>query len=610
MELPNTITENLRFLTIEICNQLNRACACITASDTQEAAAALDKYDYIVNLSTIVQNHCVEELSRSNKKPIIVAMGCVFNMAACFNRIGSAAVKMIHHFQDYPGAELVAGKKTARYFLTLIDAIKLLDTGFVNKSRDVGHNICDRADAMVIELDDLAASEQLRESHTNDIEGVLTIAEKNAKSKYFLVFMLEQLAHELLVLGEAVLSLENAEFMTIRQLRALNSTLPAVANEAFFGGLAIEKIGETRSGCFISGITEDKNRGLNKALDHDAADNNHTAKNPAVNNGTANNSSEVNAENNTVHSSDQDEQVEPQPDNADSPEYLAIFKEGKKEKLKVEKKQFEAWNELFPGMAPKVIAYKKQGKTAALLVEYVKGKTFEQLLFAANQDALKIAVTNICQTLDKVWVQTQREAEPEQAASFMKQLNKRLRAVTRIHPEYDASAVQIGRQTIPSLRQLIERCNQLEDTIRPTFSVFTHGDFNIDNIIYDSNDGRPRFIDLHRSKYGDYLQDISVFMVSNFRVQVVDPDIRNNISRVLQSLYQFVCQFAEKQQDLTMQARLALGLARSYITSTRFVLDDGFANEMFFRGRYLMEKIVETPEPLTHFVLPQEILRG
>ena len=149
----------------------------------------------------------------------------------------------------------------------------------------------------------------------------------------------------------------------------------------------------------------------------------------------------------------------------------------------------------------------------------------------------------------------------------------------------------------------------LEDAIKPPLSVLIHGDFNVDNIIFDESLEQIRFVDLHRSELLDYVQDISVFLVSNYRLQVFDAPIRNRIQSVISAFLEFACKFAEASGDKTFQTRLALGLARSFITSSRFVLDEEFAKSMFLRSRYLLEQVgslknggVET------FKVPREVL--
>jgi hypothetical protein len=105
---------------------------------------------------------------------------------------------------------------------------------------------------------------------------------------------------------------------------------------------------------------------------------------------------------------------------------------------------------------------------------------------------------------------------------------------------------------------------------------------------------RINYIDLHRSRYMDYVQDVSVFMVSNYRLQVLDKQLRKRILGLIRDFYRIARVFARKTEDGTFELRLALGLARSFVTSTRFILDKSLARAMFLRARYLIEQVLAT----------------
>jgi hypothetical protein len=59
-----------------------------------------------------------------------------------------------------------------------------------------------------------------------------------------------------------------------------------------------------------------------------------------------------------------------------------------------------------------------------------------------------------------------------------------------------------------------------------------------------------------------------------------------------QEFYRFAAAYAGKSGDKTFELRLALGLARSFATSTRFILDKSLAHTMFLRARYLLEQVL------------------
>ena len=165
---------------------------------------------------------------------------------------------------------------------------------------------------------------------------------------------------------------------------------------------------------------------------------------------------------------------------------------------------------------------------------------------------------------------------------------------------------------VPSFDQLVRLAAEREAKITAPFSVYIHGDFNLDNILYDPVERRINFIDLHRSRYMDYVQDVSVFMVSNYRLQVLDPPLRRRILELTVDFYRFATAFAQQSGDQTFELRLALGLARSFVTSTRFILDKSLARAMFLRSRYLIERVLATkPAEVKAFRVPvREIFVG
>jgi hypothetical protein len=105
----------------------------------------------------------------------------------------------------------------------------------------------------------------------------------------------------------------------------------------------------------------------------------------------------------------------------------------------------------------------------------------------------------------------------------------------------------------------------------------------------------------------DYVQDVSVFLVSNHRLQVFEAPVRKRINSVVLRFYRFARDFAAEAGDTTFGLRLALGLARSFASSTRFVLAPEFAKSMFMRSRYLLERVLELEDP-DKFELPEEVL--
>jgi hypothetical protein len=267
--------------------------------------------------------------------------------------------------------------------------------------------------------------------------------------------------------------------------------------------------------------------------------------------------------------------------------YMGIYKGGLKQKLKEEKEGVNRWHEIYPGLAPKILAYKKKGESASLLIEHLPGNTFEKIVVNQSMGEIDVAQKQLNKTLRSIWTETHQSKGI--SAQFMQQLSKRMPEVYAVHPEFSNGASTICGNQILSFSQLIQQAETLEKKWLPPFSVYIHGDFNIDNIIYDPVHNRINFIDLHRSCYMDYVQDISTFMISNYRLQVLDAPRRKRIMHVARAMYAMARRYAVKYDDESFDLRLALGLARSFASSTRFILDKSLAQAMFLRARYLLE---------------------
>jgi phosphate uptake regulator len=294
----------------------------------------------------------------------------------------------------------------------------------------------------------------------------------------------------------------------------------------------------------------------------------------------------------------------------DSDSYTAIFKEGHKEKLKKERKGVENWHDVFPGLAPQILSWRKKGKSASLLIEHLSGLTFEQIVLNQPTTILHDAMQELKDTMHSVWTETL--ADKPVCAEFMRQLDKRMNDVYAVHPEFQDSTQSICGCRVPSFDSLAKKADEIERNICAPFSVYIHGDFNIDNIIYDPQSQQLRYVDLHRSRYMDYIQDVSVFMVSNYRMQVLDARIRRRIENVIVEFYQIAQAFAKNNNDDSFEIRLAYGLVRSLATSTRFILDRNLARGMFLRARYLLQQIVnlETADYKDYSVPVEEVFHG
>jgi hypothetical protein len=213
------------------------------------------------------------------------------------------------------------------------------------------------------------------------------------------------------------------------------------------------------------------------------------------------------------------------------------------------------------------------------------------------------------QTVHQLWSDTRSDIPVQ--AGHVKQLRARLEDVYRMHPRFRTPAMNMCGKPIADFEQLLDRVEALEKEFPAPFAVFIHGDFNINNIVYNHEEQRIHYIDLHRSRDQDYVQDVSVFLLSNFRMPVLDTRMRDRLDRVMREFLSFSRAFAAEKGDEVFEPRLALGLLRSFITSSRFEFNQRFASEMYKRGVFLMHKLIAHSDaglPWKEFRLPESVL--
>jgi tRNA A-37 threonylcarbamoyl transferase component Bud32 len=271
-------------------------------------------------------------------------------------------------------------------------------------------------------------------------------------------------------------------------------------------------------------------------------------------------------------------------------ELEAIFKKGHLSKLRKERENIARWEDVMPGLPPKVLEFREGEKDAALLLEFLEGFTLRDLIFDGQDARIAEAMACLEGTLRTVWRATKHD-QPV-SPGFIDQVASRIDDVLRLHPDFATACCEVGSLSLASLEELLEEARNVERRFNAPFTVLAHGDLNTDNIIYNHDENKIHLIDLYRSSETDYVQDLSVFLVSNFRIPVFEGPTRDVLNRVTLRGYEFGLAFAAEMNDETFTERLMLGLARSFITSTRFEVDADFAKAMYMRAVYLLEKMI------------------
>lgn len=283
----------------------------------------------------------------------------------------------------------------------------------------------------------------------------------------------------------------------------------------------------------------------------------------------------------------------------------AIFKEGKSFKIKKEMVNLKQWADVRKTLVPSILGYEKGGTNSSLLMEYLNGSNLKHILLNKSFKSLQDALLLFLPRLAKLWKKTM-EDEPF-TAEFIGQLEQRVDDVYRAHPSYKNVRKKIQNVTVPSFEEMLESAAAIKELQQAPFSVFIHGDLNLDNILYNPVTDRFHFIDVYRSKRYDYVQDISVLIISGYRIDEFSSEVRRKIDWVISEVLAFGERFSEKHGDSTYEARLTLALVRSLVTSTRFQFNEAFSRQMYFKAVYLLEKILEWKRPWIEFKLNREI---
>jgi phosphate uptake regulator len=541
------LDKNFQFLAIEVVKQVERTERLLRKSDPVLKKKIKSRDDYIDHLKATIENKCFAFLRRNGNihKRKADRIRSINVITTNLERIADHAVNIVVQTSHFDDERFFSRYDYHPFFERVEEGLGLVFDAFHDSDASKAMRICETE----LELDDLYRTKFDR--ILAELEGGQSVP--NLVTSLFIFHYLERMGDCLLNIGEAILMSKMGEKLKIRQYRSLREGLANVrdAGEAM-DNLSLEVIQGTQSGCQISKVTDHEGR-----------------------------------------EEDEDREL--------------ICKEGDLDKLLDEKTKIEKWETLVPGLPPRVVEFREDDGNATLIYEYIKGSTLQEIIFNLDGEGVEEALHQVQSTVMGVWLDTMRMAPA--GARFMEDLAGRLDDVFKVHPRFDGGLRQICSLEIPDLASLVHEHRHLDDDLVAPFSVFCHGDFNLDNVIYNGPDRQVHFIDVHRSGVMDYVRDVAVFIVSCFRLPVFESEARDRLDRAIASIYRFAWDFSFEQEDGTFDARLALGLARSFIASTRFELDDEFAMEMMLRGGYLLDRVISHHgRPWEEFVLPQDVL--
>ncbi|WP_415719692.1 PhoU domain-containing protein [Maridesulfovibrio sp.] len=544
------LDENFKFLIIEVLNQLKSTREFVNTPSRSLFRKITSRDDYIDNLKTVIENKSYSRINSSidlDTKLLNKIRGIQVS-SVNLERIGDHCVNIVNQMAYLEDKGLVNRYESAEAFDIIEGTVAKIADGFNSEDMPLALEICKseyRLDSLYKDNFNRIMAEMGSGKNIPDLVTCL-----------FIFRYLERIGDSLLNIGEAIIFSILGERIKIEQFESLQQTLSVSGYDGSFSDIDFQGIWGSRSGCRIGRV---------QAKGEDSTNN------PPVAQGS-------------------------------------IYKEGNLDKIRLEKTSLEQWAKRFPGMVPEIFGFheSKEENKGSMLVEFLPGCTLDTMILTSDDNDLENALFTLEQTLRHVWTTTKKEQSIQ--TTFMAQLKARQNGVLQVHPEFHRNACVMGSAEIISSEDLLNECAAIEESLPAPFTVFIHGDFNCNNVVYSNDDERVRFIDLHRSRDFDYIQDLSVFLVSGFRMPIFERPIRNKINAVISRMYNFAEEFANDNNDHTWQARLALALARSFYTSTRFEFNYAFAKEMFNRSMFLLEKMNRYSGKWNKFILPEDIL--
>lgn len=274
-------------------------------------------------------------------------------------------------------------------------------------------------------------------------------------------------------------------------------------------------------------------------------------------------------------------------DSADGHRY--VFKEGAREKIEDEISRGIEWESIAPGHAPRFIGRAQDKDRRAVLREFVEGVLLQDILLSPENDEAKfVASRAVTEALIDIWSSTLVTRPPR--LDYAHQIRTRLREVLRRHADLEETAKE-ELEKYGGIFGALDILQRREPALAPPFSVWVHGDLNANNAVYDAASRQVVFIDVHRSRYGDYAGDVGVFLTSTFR-QFPKKKVARTLGVVNDVLVETVADFAHKNRDHAFQDRLRAARARALITSARLTDDAERAEALFGEGLRHLKKVL------------------
>lgn len=542
------LDENFKFIILEVENQARSTRKFMDSPSRKMYAKITNRDDYIDNLKTIIENKCYSRIhsDRSLDRNQINKIRAMQVMCINLEKIADYFVNIIKQMRYLDDQSFIKKYDYGEIFDIILDRFASILPSFMNDDMSQALHIC-KAEPLLDDVYKIRFDRIMNEIGLGrDAQSLITLL--------FIFRYFERVGDALLNIGEAIIFSMLGERIKIEQFEALQQTLTKSGFSDSFADIDFQAIWGTRSGCRIGKIEQ------------------------------------------------RDESL-----SAEGHKQGSIYKEGNLEKIRKERDSIIRWKKTFPDLVADIYGFHEEGDKGSMLVEFLNGCTLDEVVLSGEDEFARNALFILESTILETWTTTMERLPVK--TNYIQQMQQRLDGVLQTHPEFWRMPQSLGRTGVHSTKELLTICAEIEDKLEAPFSIFIHGDFNINNVVYNHEAQQVHYIDLYRSRDFDYIQDASVFLVSNFRIPIFDTEHRDRLNNVISQFYGFVKGFAQKHDDPTFEVRMAFALARSFYTSTRFELNFQFAKGMYNRSMFLLEKIHNyRGGNWENFSLPEDIL--
>ncbi len=544
--IDTDLTNDLHFQVLEV----KRVCDLakrVLLDLNPDGIEAVERYaTYVYNLRSRIETLSYEAIFnlRAKDKELILTYRALIRVSVNLKVITDYFVQASRQVAYVQNPESFSDFPLTAFFTCIEEALENIHTAFTEVDSTLAEQICD--------------SEQVLDNHYLDYFNVLQDQlQKKSKSAdmltlLFIIRYLERIGDCFLKIGEGILNISVGDALNIKHYKNIEAVVADLTGKSTQVDYDFKPFLFSRSGCKVGRL--------------DITEQNGHAKNMRL-----------------------------------------FYKQGDSAKIKGEIAALKKWHKKFPKSVPQIKWESHSPGGSTLVVNYLEGANLLNFVLEKGSTAeVEKAADVLAQRIENIW--SAEKQQRKSASDFVNQINKRKRAIEHVHEDFfEAFKSEDGKEKIDFAKAL-KRAKKLEKKVHAPFSVWCHGDFNLDNIIYNPKKERVRFIDVHRSGYGDYAQELSVFMVSMLRIQSEDKQVKEKTALLIARMYQLGSDFAQQHKDPFFQARLAFGLFRSLVTSTRFLQDDVWYHQLRMWAWRVLQSLEADQDNLKQYQFNLQIL--